>query len=120
LERKLNRHSEMKKAYTQFMQEYLDLEHMHLVNLENQGGAPAYYMPHHAVFKNNSLTSKIRVVFDASSKTDTGVSLNDILMVGPALQQDLTFILIKFRSWQYVLTVDVAKMYRQILIDQSQ
>jgi len=41
-------------------------------------------------------------------------------MVGPALQQDLTSILIKFRSWQYVLTADVAKMYRQVLIDQSQ
>jgi len=38
-------------------------------------------------------------------------------MVGPALQQDLTSILIKFRSWQYVLTADV---YRQVLIDQSQ
>jgi len=69
LERKLNRNPDMKKAYTQFMQEYLDLEHMHPVNPETQCEAPTYYMPHHAVFKNNSLISKTRVVFDASSKT---------------------------------------------------
>lgn len=93
---------------------------MQPVTGEIQEIRPAFYMPHHAVFKNASSTTKIRVVFDASSKTDTGVSLNDILMVGPTLQQDLISILIKFRIWQYVLTGDVAKMYRQILIDESQ
>ncbi|XP_067205391.1 uncharacterized protein [Linepithema humile] len=93
---------------------------MHPVTLETQGTFPAYYMPHHAVFKDTSSTTKIRVVFDASCKTDTGVSLNDILMVGPTLQQDLISILFKFRIWQYVLTGDVAKMYRQVLINESQ
>jgi len=31
----------------------------------------------------------LRVVFDASSKSASGISLNDILMIGPILQQDL-------------------------------
>ncbi|XP_011694052.1 PREDICTED: uncharacterized protein LOC105453628 [Wasmannia auropunctata] len=120
LERKLNRHPKMKGEYARFIQEYLELGHMHPVTLEAQRAFPIYYIPHHAVFKNNSSTTKIRVVFDASCKTDTGVSLNDILMVGPTLQQDLISILIKFCIWQYVLTGDVAKMYRQVLVDESQ
>ncbi|XP_025997103.1 uncharacterized protein LOC105204499 [Solenopsis invicta] len=83
LERKLNRNPEMKREYTQFIHEYRQLKHMHLATLETKGAFPAYYMPHHAVFKATSSTTRIRVVFDASCKTDTGTSLNDILMVGP-------------------------------------
>ena len=41
-----------------------------------------FYMPMHVVFKESSTTTKIRPVFDASAKSTTGVSLNDILMVG--------------------------------------
>ena len=44
-------------------------------------------MPHHCVLKDASTTTKLRVVFDASAKTTTGLSLNDCLMVGPKLQE---------------------------------
>ncbi|XP_018368508.1 PREDICTED: uncharacterized protein LOC108764668 [Trachymyrmex cornetzi] len=120
LENRLSRHPEMKTAYTQFMQEYIELGHMHPIKVDSQETTVSYYMPHHAVFKNTSTTTKTRVVFDASCRTDTGVSLNDVLMVGPALQPDLFSILIKFRMWKYVLSGDVTKMYRQILVDESQ
>jgi len=81
---------------------------------------PRYYIPHHAVLKDNSLTMKLRVVFDTSCKTSTGISLNDCLMVGPTLQQDLFSILLRFRTFQYVITADIAQMYRQVQIDKSQ
>lgn len=41
-------------------------------------------------------------------------------MVRLVLQQDLFSILIRFRSWLIVITADVVKMYRQILVKESQ
>ncbi|XP_070529846.1 uncharacterized protein [Cardiocondyla obscurior] len=56
------------------------LGHMRLINKSSSNFTQNYYLPHHAVFKEGNKTSKIRVVFDASSLTDTGVSLNDTLL----------------------------------------
>lgn len=58
----------------------------------------------------------MRVVFDATCKTDTGISLNDVLLKGPVIQDDLLYIIARFRTHNYVLTVDIVKMYRQILM----
>jgi len=66
-------------------------------------------MPHHAVFKESNNTTKIRIVFDASAKASNGVSLNDILMVGPTIQDKLFSHLIRFRTYKYVITADIEK-----------
>lgn len=70
-----------------------------------------YYIPHHAV------TTKFRVVFNASAKTSTGVSLNDAQHIGPQIQDPLVNILIRFRRYPVAITADVEKMFRQILVD---
>ncbi|XP_011859829.1 PREDICTED: uncharacterized protein LOC105557255 [Vollenhovia emeryi] len=75
-----------------------------------------YYLPHHAVIKEASNTTKVRVVFDASAKTNNGISLNDALMVGPTIQDTLFSHLIRFRTYNYVVTADIEKMYRQLLL----
>lgn len=41
-----------------------------------------YYKPRHAVISHSSLTTKFRVVFDASAKSDTNEPLNDLQLVG--------------------------------------
>ncbi|XP_060662126.1 uncharacterized protein LOC132795439 [Drosophila nasuta] len=76
-----------------------------------------YYLPHHAVLKPDSTTTKLRVVFNASSPTSNGKSLNDILHTGPILQSDLTIQILKWRFFQFVFNADITKMYRQILVD---
>ncbi len=73
-----------------------------------------FYMPHHAVFKESSTTTKLRVVFDGSAKTTTGVSLNDTLLVGPTIQQGVFDLIFRFRFYKIGFTADIAKMYRQI------
>ncbi|XP_033214001.1 uncharacterized protein LOC117171061 [Belonocnema kinseyi] len=64
----------------------------------------------------DSLTTKVREVFDGSAKSSSGVSLNDALMVGSTLQDDLFGELIRFRSRKNALTADMEKMYRQIKV----
>lgn len=49
----------------------------------------AYYLPHHYVLKPSSTTTRLRVVFDGSAQSDTGVSINQTQMVGPSVQNDL-------------------------------
>ena len=71
-------------------------------------------MPHHPVIKKSSLTTKCRVVFNASCKTTTGISLNDTLKVGPTIQDDLFSIICRFRCHNFVIIADVEKMYRMV------
>jgi len=55
-------------------------------------------------------------VFDASAKTTLGTALNDKLMTGPNLQNNLFDIILRFRSYRFVITADIAAMFRQILV----
>ncbi|GFX66744.1 DUF1758 domain-containing protein [Trichonephila clavipes] len=113
-------HSLIKKPaiysqYRDFMQEYLTLGHMELVPKNDYAKREAYYLPHHAVLRDSS-TTKLRVVFDASAKSTSGYSLNDILMVGPRVQRDVYPILLSFRTFQIAVCADLEKMFRQIRI----
>ncbi|XP_018343099.1 PREDICTED: uncharacterized protein LOC108749082 [Trachymyrmex septentrionalis] len=42
----------------------------------------AYYIPHHAVIKEDSETTKLKVVFNASCKTTSGQSINEFFITG--------------------------------------
>ncbi|XP_018399600.1 PREDICTED: uncharacterized protein LOC108777259 [Cyphomyrmex costatus] len=75
----------------------------------------AYYIPHHAVLRDSSATTRLRVVFNASCRTSDGTSLNDHMLIGPKLQRDLATVIMQWRQYRYVFTADIAKMYRQIL-----
>jgi len=113
IERRLEREPELKVQYHNFMKEYIKLGHMEPVKSQ-VGRQPCYVLPHHAVFKETSTTTRTRVVFDGSAKTSNGLSLNNILQVGTTVQQDLYSIVLRFRTHQLCFTADIAKMYRQI------
>jgi len=115
IERRLEKQPELKTQYHDFMKEYEELGHMDPVKPQ-QSKQPCYFLPHHAVFKETSTTTKTRVVFDGSAKTSTGLSLNDILQVGPTVQPDLYSIVLRFRTYQVCFTADIIKMYRQITV----
>ncbi|XP_059225708.1 uncharacterized protein LOC131997872 [Stomoxys calcitrans] len=105
---------DVKAQYDAVVNEYLELGHMREVCQDPELG---YYLPHHAVFRPESSSTKIRVVFNASSPTSNGRSLNDVLLSGPSLQLDLTLLLLQWRFFRYVFNCDIEKMYRQILVD---
>ncbi|UYV84347.1 hypothetical protein LAZ67_X001911, partial [Cordylochernes scorpioides] len=118
LERSLIPRPEVYDQYRSFIKEYLELGHMSLVPKEDiiKG---RYYLPHHPVIKEKGCTTKLRVVFDASAKTDSGLSLNDALIPGPKIQQDLFHIILRFRIHPVAINADIVKMYRQIRISQE-
>ncbi|XP_015120456.1 uncharacterized protein LOC107043449 [Diachasma alloeum] len=78
--------------------------------------AEGNFLPHHAVLKETSMTTKLRVGFDGSAKTSSGLSLNETLMTGPTIQDDLFSLVLRFRFHKYVLTGDIEKMYRQFWV----
>jgi len=88
IERRLEREPELKFQYHKFMKEYEELDHMEPVKTQ-ECRQPCYVLRHHGVFKETSTTTRTRVVFNGSANTSNGLSLNDILQVGPTVQQDV-------------------------------
>ncbi|XP_045483078.1 uncharacterized protein LOC123688551, partial [Harmonia axyridis] len=121
MERKLEKTPQIKEQYHQFMREYIEMGHMSKVNDTEFADTHNHtnYLPHHGVYKEDSLTTKCRVVFDGSAATSTGVSLNNVLMVGPQLQDTLFSITLRFRKHNVVITADIEKMFRQVLIKEE-
>ncbi|XP_060665394.1 uncharacterized protein LOC132797656 [Drosophila nasuta] len=111
LERKLQRHPDLRMQYSSFIEEYLKLNHMSRVPAETIERCK-YFLPHHCVLKADSTTTKLRVVFDGSAATSTGYSLNEVMMAGPVIQGKLMHILLRFRTYLVPLTGDICKMYR--------
>ena len=63
------------------MNECIELNHAELVPTVNLKKPPeeTFYLPRHAVHKEESTTTNLRVVFDASAKLSTGVSLDHLM-----------------------------------------
>ncbi|XP_053686410.1 uncharacterized protein LOC128735951 [Sabethes cyaneus] len=119
LERRFKRDPTTKEAYCRFVEEYKRLNHMVKLVDPVDETQPHCYLPHHPVFKESSITTKIRVVYNASCKTSSGFSVNDLQLVGLVVQEDLLSIHIRFRIHQIAFVADVEKMYRQILLNPS-
>lgn len=119
VEKKLMRNEDHYNEYKKCINEYIELGHMRPVSHKERCERAAYYLPHHAVIKESSETTKLRVVFDASCKSSNGKSLNDQLYVGPTIQNDLFTQLIQWRKYEIAFTGDIEKMYRQIWVDDA-
>ncbi|XP_011875597.1 PREDICTED: uncharacterized protein LOC105566304, partial [Vollenhovia emeryi] len=74
------------------------------------------FLPHHGVLREASSTTKLRVVFNGSARTTSGISLNDCLHAGPKLQLDLDAVILRWRMHAFAFAADIEKMYRQIVI----
>lgn len=119
IERRFQNKPSLAAEYVKFLRDYETLGHMEIISsneMQSSNSTPVY-LPHQAVIRENSVTTQLRVVFNASSITANGTSLNDHLLVGPKLQTDLPSLILQWRQYQYVYCADIAKMYRQILVD---
>ncbi|XP_058449149.1 uncharacterized protein LOC131429118 [Malaya genurostris] len=119
LEKRLSKNWLLAKDYSEFINEYVALGHMHRIcSLQNYTALLGndYFLPHHAVERPESSTTKCRVVFDGSAVTTNGRSLNDNLLVGPVIQPKLSDVLIRFRVYKIAFTAGLSKMYRQVAL----
>lgn len=114
MEKRLNGLPDLKEFYVEQMRESIRNGHMKEVNRGPAPGKICYHIPHHCVQK------KPRVVFDASCKTSTGVSLNEAQMLGPKLQTDLHLTLMRFRRHKIAVCADIKKMFNQIKVSEDQ
>ncbi|XP_029678708.1 uncharacterized protein LOC115244856 [Formica exsecta] len=108
---------EIAKEYSELISEYQRLGHMRPAPMPQGDIEQTVYLPHHGGIRESSSTTHLRVVFNASSVTSNGTSLNDHLYAGPKLQTDLMSVILQRHRYKYVYLSDIAKMYRQILID---
>ena len=113
-ERKLMKHPQLAQKYQDVLDEYVAKEHCKKLSPQKaqRTSSKTWYLPHHAVFNINK-PGKVRVVFDAAAKFDD-ISLNDCLLTGPDLLNNLVGILMRFRLGKTAVMGDVEKMFHQV------
>ncbi|GFX42041.1 uncharacterized protein TNCV_353481 [Trichonephila clavipes] len=84
--------------YREFLRDYERLGLMKEVTNETEPEI-TYYATHHGIYRPEKSTTKLRVVFNCSSLTDNGISLNDIQYNGGVIQEDLYAQMLRFRTY---------------------
>lgn len=121
MEKRFQHPPELKQGYTKFILEYHDLGYITALN-DKRSTKGLNYLPRHIVVKGLSFTTKLQVIFHESCKKTTKDkrALNYYLLVEPTIQEDLFDIILRFSQHTYVMTADIVKMYRQVLITPRQ
>ena len=86
------------------MEEYCKLGHMVQIPQQEIAAKPSYYLPHHGVLREDSLTTKLRAVFNGSALTTNGNS--------PSTMDVLTWIL----TQPFFFSTDITKMNRLVKV----
>lgn len=77
---------------------------------------PVWYMSHLIAPNLQSVKTPVRLVWNSSQKCN-GVSLNDLLMKGPDVLNQILAVLLKFRGGIYTALGDIRKMYNSIWLE---
>ena len=115
--RNLQRNQKLLESYDHVIQEQLAEGVMEKVNDEANCGQQEFYLPHKAVICENAESTKLRIVYDVSTRENSkSVSLNDCVEAVPALQNLLWSILIRTIFKPIVLCGDLQKAFLEIRI----
>ncbi|XP_063406647.1 uncharacterized protein LOC134690610 [Mytilus trossulus] len=108
LSRSFKRDSTKQQHFVEFMKKIFVNNHAEAVTPARKG-EEVWYLPIFGVYHAKK-QSKIRVVFDSAAKYN-GLCLNDILMKGPDLTNNLVGVLLKFRKGKVAAIADVEQMF---------
>ena len=109
---RLQKNKVVLKEYAKTIQEQLDKGIIEKVPNVSEANNPVHYLPHLPVVRTGRSTTKVRVVYDGSAKSnESSLSLNDCLHKGPNLIPKLFDALIRFRNHPVALTGDIEKAF---------
>ncbi|GFX12663.1 integrase catalytic domain-containing protein [Trichonephila clavipes] len=117
--RRFSHDSELYQPYREIIRDYTKQGIIEEVKTEityNKLKRLVYYLPHQAIRKDDHLTSKTRIVFDAGSHQNNELSLNDCLWPGINLNPNLLDILINFRLNAIAFCFDIKQAFLQICL----
>ncbi|XP_067950302.1 uncharacterized protein [Watersipora subatra] len=115
LQKKMNKDDSFKQEYNSFMEDLLKRGHAEQINDPPNCGH-VWYIPHFAV--THPKKKKLRVVFDCSA-TFGGTSLNEHLLQGPDLTNNMLGILLRFRKEPIAIACDVEKMFHNFYVNKE-
>lgn len=114
IEMRMDRDESFKTDYTKKFEHYIDSGYLEPVESPSEQSKKVWYLPHFGVTNPNK-PGKLRLVYDAAAKAH-GISLNDCLLKGPDLMNNLPGILLQFRKGQYAFAGDIQEMFHQVVI----
>ena len=117
LKRKLTSDDRFRKEYNQFIQDIISSGYAERVPVDKSStrSKKVWHIPHHGVYHKKK-PEKIRVVFDCSAVCD-GQSLNQQLLQGPDLTNNLTGVLCRFRQERIAFMCNIQAMFHQVKVN---
>lgn len=110
----------MDNTYDEYQRELLQLvADGHAERVAINCKEKAFYMPHRGMWRQNALTTKLRVVFDASSHRRDQDPLNARLAKGVDLNSTIVSLMVKFRSGSIASIADLQKAFLQNRINEE-
>ena len=113
LRRTLEKRPKMKAQYFEFMEKLFVNQHAEVAPPlpEDQ---ECWFLPSFGVYHPRK-PEQIRVVFDSSAPFE-GISLNDVLLTGPDLNNSLLGVLLRFRKELVAVTADIQHMFHCFVV----
>ena len=119
VERKLGRNEDLKIEYEKIIHEQLEQGIVEKAP-EQATGSRVFYMPHKPEVREETTTTKVRMVFDVSAKPHPLANgVNECMYTGPPLQALLWDIMIRARISTHLLLANLKKAFLQIGIKEE-
>ena len=117
--KRLQHSPDILRQYDAVIREQMDKGNVEVVAEPDIGKAgKVHYIPHHPVIRLDKATTKLRVVYDASARSQ-GPSLNDCLLAGPNFGQSIVDIILRFRLHKIALVGDIEKAFLTVSVDEE-
>ncbi len=115
-EKQLAKEPEWKAAHSAQVKDMLDRGAAVKLSESANWDGPVWYVSHLIAPNPHSVTTPVRLVWNSSQRF-RGVSMNDLLMKGPDVLNQIRAVLLRFRSGVYAALRDIKKMYNSVWLE---